>query len=161
MHPQPQREHQWLEQLIGQWTWESDCAMGPGQPHLKLTGTESVRSLGGIWTIGEWRGQMPDGGTADSIITLGFDPAKGHYVGSWVGSPMTFLWIYKGTLDPTERILTLAAQGPNFADGGKTTVLFHDVITIIDKDHRTLTGKMQDADGGWHEFMTTHYHRKK
>ena len=57
--PEPQKEHQWLQQLVGKWTSETECSMGPDQPAMKTNGKETVRSLGGLWTIGE--GEMASG----------------------------------------------------------------------------------------------------
>ena len=159
MHIPPQKEHEWLNQLLGEWTFESQCAAGPGQPVAKFKGRESIRSIGGMWVIGESQSEMPGVGRATMIITLGYDPAKGHYVGTWIGSMMNLLWIYEGHLDATGKILTLSAEGPNFADGGKTRTQFHDIITIISPNHRTLTSEMLGEDGKWDQFMTGHYHR--
>ena len=47
---EPQKEHQWLHKLVGKWTFEGECSMGPDQPPMKNTGKETVRSLGGLWT---------------------------------------------------------------------------------------------------------------
>ncbi|HTO02961.1 MAG TPA: DUF1579 family protein, partial [Opitutus sp.] len=38
MEPEPQPEHRWLERLAGEWTFESDCDMGPGKPREKFKG---------------------------------------------------------------------------------------------------------------------------
>lgn len=59
MKTEPQKEHQWLQQLVGEWTYESECSMEPGKPPEKCTGSESVRSLGGLWVLCEGRGEMP------------------------------------------------------------------------------------------------------
>ena len=61
---EPQKEHQWLQQLVGEWTYENEAMMGPDQPLMKSQGTERVRSLGGLWTVGEGQGLMPDGDPA-------------------------------------------------------------------------------------------------
>jgi Protein of unknown function (DUF1579) len=37
MFAEPQAEHQWLQQLAGDWTTEAECAMGPDQPPTKTT----------------------------------------------------------------------------------------------------------------------------
>ena len=58
MQVQPSAEHYWLQKLVGEWTSESECVMGPDQPPMKATGKETVRSVGGLWTIGE--GTMGD-----------------------------------------------------------------------------------------------------
>lgn len=157
--PEPQTEHQWLHQLVGQWTIESECVMGPDQPPLKLTGRENVRLLGQFWTIGEGSSDTPEGG-CDSIMTLGFDPLTKMFVGTFVASAMTHLWPYRGSLDTSRRILTLDSEGPSFTGEG-TMSKYQDIIEFISPDHRTLTAQVQNADGLWQRFMVSHYHRVK
>lgn len=48
LHTEPQKEHQWLQKLVGEWTYETDVTMGSDQPAEKATGTEQVRSIGGL-----------------------------------------------------------------------------------------------------------------
>jgi hypothetical protein len=160
MFAEPQKEHPWLQQLVGQWTYEHECIMGPDQPPTKASGSESVRSLGGLWVLCEGQGEMPDGGPATTLMTLGFDPAKKRYVGTWIGSMMTHLWIYDGELDPTGKILSLHAEGPSFDDVTKMAK-YKDVIELKDGDHRVLTSHLLGDDGQWHQFMTASYRRKK
>jgi len=62
-----------------------------------------VRSLGGLWILAEGRGEMPGGAPATMLMTLGYDPAKNRFVGTWVGSMMTHLWVYQGWLNETGR----------------------------------------------------------
>ena len=45
MKAEPQKEHEWLQKLVGEWASEAEATMEPGQPPAKFTGTESVRSL--------------------------------------------------------------------------------------------------------------------
>jgi hypothetical protein len=52
-------------------------------------------------------------------MTLGYDPAKKRFVGSFVASMMTFLWLYDGELDAAQKVLKLDAEGPSFAGEGK------------------------------------------
>ena len=42
MQAETQKQHRWLQQLVGEWTYESDCNMGPDQPKVKFKGTETV-----------------------------------------------------------------------------------------------------------------------
>ena len=157
---QPQKEHAWLQQLVGEWTYEGECLMEPDQPPMKSMGTESVRSVGGLWVIGEGQGEMPGGGSATMIITLGFDPTKGRFVGTFIGSIMTNLWIYDGRLDAAERVLTLDADGPSFTDPG-VTAKYRDVVELVSPDHRVLRSSVLGDGGEWHEFMTAHYRRTR
>jgi Protein of unknown function (DUF1579) len=160
MQTEPQKEHQWLQQLVGEWTYEAEATMEPGQPPSKFEGFESVRSLGSLWILAEGHGEMPGCGTATTLLTLGYDPQKQRYVGTWIGSMMTHLWVYDGTLDAAERVLTLNAEGPSFADEGKM-VQYKDVIEFTSEDHRVLTSHMLGDDGEWHGFMRANYRRMK
>jgi hypothetical protein len=159
MNEKPQQEHRWLDKLVGEWTSEMECVMGPGQPPTTSRGTESVRSLGGLWTIGEGEGEMPEGGTAKFVMTLGYDPKDGRYVGTFIASVMTHLWIYSGSLDESGKVLALDAEGPSFT--GEGTAKYQDRIEFVDDDHRIMTSQMLGDDGEWHRFMTVHYRRKK
>lgn len=159
MKAEAQEQHRWLMQLVGDWAYVSECDGGPGNGTIKTTGTESVRAIGELWVVGDGQGEMPGGGQATMQITLGYDPARGRFVGSWVGSMMTHFWTYDGFLDETGTVLTLEAEGPSFAgDGGVST--YRDIVTVKGPDHRILTGNVRNPDGSWTTFMTSHYRRK-
>jgi hypothetical protein len=152
-----QKEHLWLSKLVGDWSFEAECLMGPGQPPVKTTGSQTVRMLGGLWMIGEGEGECPDGSRAKSIITLGYDPEKQRFVGTFIASMMTHLWPYEGTLDGN--VLTLDSEGPSFSGDG-TTVKYQDIVELRDDDHWILRSRMPGEDGKWLEFMTAHYRRQ-
>lgn len=160
--PDPQKQHRWLQQLVG--SWEIDPAAAPeGQPETP-SGTETVRKLGELWVLAEGAGAMPGGEPASSLMTLGYDPRTGRFVGSWIGSMMTHLWVYDGELDAAGRTLTLAADGPDMSDGdmsgaGKPLVPYRDAIELVSPDHRVLRSYSRGEDGGWQQFMELHYRR--
>ncbi|MEX0717303.1 MAG: DUF1579 domain-containing protein [Planctomycetaceae bacterium] len=160
MHEQPQKEHEWLAKLVGEWTTEMHASMGPDEPPQVFRGKETVRSLGGLWTIGEGEGDTPGGDTGRHVMTLGYDPKKGRYVGTFVASMMTHLWLYDGELDPSGKKLVLDAEGPSFAGDG-TMAKYQDAIEFLDDDHRVLTSRVLGDDGQWTEFMRADYRRKK
>lgn len=160
MFGEPQKEHAWLQQLIGRWTYTSECDGGPGQPPMKANGEQTTTALGGFWIIGEGRGEMPGGGEAETRIAIGYDPARGGYVGTWIGSMMPTFWVYAGRLDPTGKILTLEAEGPSFSGDG-TTATYNDVIEIKDADTYLFHGRVKNPDGTWTQFMTSEYRRVK
>ncbi len=74
MNAEPQTQHQWLNKFIGEWTSETEYSMEPDRSPTKIVGTEVVRSLGGIWIVAEGEGDMPDGCSGKTMMTLGFDP---------------------------------------------------------------------------------------
>lgn len=160
MHIEPQKEHHWLQKLVGEWTYETEAMMGPDQPPEKSTGTESVRSLGGLWVLAEGQGEMPGCGTATTLITLGYDPQKQRYVGTFVGSMMTYLWIYDGEMDADEKVLTLNTEGPAMSSEGKLAK-YRDVIELTNDDRRVLKSYLLGDDGQWLQFMTGIYQRKQ
>jgi len=159
MHAEPQEQHRWLHRLVGDWQYEAEALMGPDQPPFKAAGRERVRSLGGLWIVAEGEGEMPGGGTGLSIMTLGWDARTGRYVGNWVGSMMTHMFVYDGEMDAQNKVLTLAAEGPSFAPGATALARYRDVIALESDDRRTLTSHLLGDDGQWQQFMTAHYRR--
>jgi hypothetical protein len=153
--PPPVKEHQWLQQFVGEWTFE----MGPDQPAMKMTGTETVRSLGGFWTLGEGKCEMM-GQKMSTVLTLGYDVQKKRYVGTWVDSMTSTLWNYTGSVDAAGKVLTLDTEGPDFTNPGKTCK-FREVIELKAKNHKTFSSSMQGEDGKWTTFMTANYRRKE
>ena len=156
--PKPQKEHEWLKQLEGEWVIDAECVMAPGQPPMKCKGTETIRSLGGFFTLGEMKADMM-GTPMTGIMTLGYDPKAKKYVGTWVCSMDGHLWHYEGTLDASGKVLTLNTEGPDMSAPGKMAKM-KDVIEIKDKNHKVLTSHMQGPDGKWVQFMTLHARRK-
>lgn len=154
------KEHQWLEKLAGEWTYEAEATMKSGEAPVKSTGTEIVRSLGGLWMVAEGQGEMPGCGAATTMMTLGYDPQKKRYVGTWIGSMMTHLWVYDGALDEAGSVLTLDTEGPSMAGDGKMAK-YQDVIEYKSDDHRILASQVLGEDGKWRRFMTAHYRRKQ
>jgi hypothetical protein len=137
---------------------EANC--GPDKPREKHKGSERVRSIGGLWVICEGKGEMPGGGNATMIMTLGYDPRTRRFTGTWIGSMMTHLWVYDGELDAAQKVLTLSSEGPDFVQEGKLAQ-YRDVIEIVSDDHRTLRSYTPGPDGKWNEFMTAHYRRTR
>lgn len=158
LQSEPQPEHQWLQKLVGEWTYEAEAMMEPDAPREKCTGRESVRSIGGLWILAEGTGEMPGGGPATMILTLGYDPQKKRYLGTWVGSMMTHLWVYDGAMDAEGKVLTLESEGPDMSTPGKMA-RFRDVIEFTSNDQRTLTSYMLGPDGKWLEVMSASYRR--
>jgi hypothetical protein len=156
--PQPQAEHAWLQQLVGDWQIEGEMATGPDQPSMTFTATERVRSLGGLWFLAEVEGEMPDGDAMTSVMTLGYDPRRGRYVGTFIGSMMTNLWVYDGVMDEGGRVLTLHTEGPSMTAEGKLTP-YKDVIELTSADERLMRSWFVGEDGAWQQLMTWRYRR--
>jgi hypothetical protein len=158
--PEPTPEHQYLLQLVGEWNLETECVMGPDQPPSKSVGTQSTRALGSLWTLGEMETPGPDGASMKSLMSLGFDPARGKFVGSFIASCVTYHWLYEGSLDADRRVLTLEAEGPGFTGDG-SMAKYQDIIEVIDQDNYLFSSQYQAGDGQWVKFMNGKHTRKK
>lgn len=145
----PLKEHQWLQQLEGNWTTDTEALMEPGKPPMKFNGTESTRSLGGYWTMSELKGDVM-GQAIMGIMTLGYDAKKGKYIGTWVCSADSTMFTYEGTV--AGNTLTLETEGPNPMTGKLAKM--RDVIEVKSKNHKILTSHIQGDDGKWTKFMT-------
>lgn len=157
--PKPEKEHGWLKQIVGEWDAESEITMGPGMDPMKLKGTESARMLGDFWYVADVKGDSPMG-PMSAVLTIGYDPEKKKYVGTWVDSATSYMWTYEGTLEDAGKKLTLNTEGPNMMAPGKTAQ-YRETIEIVDKDHKIFSSSMKGEDGKWITFVTTKYTRKK
>lgn len=153
--PQPAErleQHEWLHQLVGEWTVTSEATMAPGTDPVKWESRESVRSIGGLWVVAEGTAEY-DGEPFTSLLTLGYDPAQEAFVGSWVDTMQTKMWTYVGHLDEDERALTLEADGPSWTDPSETT-RYRDRIELVGADERRMVSSVLGEDGTWTTFLT-------
>lgn len=159
MQIEAQKEHRWLQRLLGNWMAEGEAVMGPDQPVQKWEIPERVSGIGDVWVQCVAQGDMPGCGPAATVMTLGYDPARKHFVGTFIGSMMTHLWVYEGDLDEGGQQLTLRAEGPDCSGNGRM-VQYRDVITFRDDDHRELTSYMQGENGEWTQIVKASYRRQ-
>lgn len=158
MHTPATPEHDWLRRLVGEWTFVSRWRAGPDGEPGGSSGHERVRAIGDLWVVGESTGEMPGGGTMTSVLTLGHDPAIARFIGTWIGSPMAFMFRYEGVLDDARRVLTLDTSGPDMASEG-ATARYQDIVELTDDGRGLMRSRWQRAGGDWVEFMEAEYTR--
>lgn len=158
MHGTPGAEHAWLKGFVGTWRFEVEGMCEPGKPPEKSVGRETVRMLGDYWAVFEGEMDGPGGVPMRSLMTLGYDPARGKYVGTWVGSPMATLFVYEGERSADGTTLPLNTSGPSWADPSKTSA-YQDVHELRG-DKRVLWSQAQQDDGTWVKFMRAEYVRE-
>lgn len=145
------------EQLLGEWTVTSKDSTGSGEDSEPWI--ESVRSMHGVWIVCEGRGIMPGGSPGQTLMTLGYNPETKRYLGTWIGSMMTHMWIYNGVIEDDGKTLALNCEGPDFENPGRSA-RYQDRITLVDANRRTLTARVQTENGDWKEMMSAEYHRR-
>ncbi len=157
--PQVLVEHEWLQQYVGEWDVTSETRMEPGAEPTRMTSTESARSIGPLWVVGE--GSADSNGVAfSSVLTLGYDPEKESFVGTWIDSVTPYLWTFTGQLDDAKKVLTLDTEGPRWGVIG-TRAKYRERHEFVDADHRTTASSIQNEDGSWFTFLRTDCRRKK
>lgn len=150
MNPEPSKEHQWLQQLVGEWTFESIAQGAPDDPPFLTSGTTSFRTLGDVWVVGNMVEQQ-EHGPHYNIISLGYDPAKDRFVGTFISSMMPQLWVYEGELDAAANRLVLNSDGPSM-DGSGGVAHFQDIVEIPGPNTYIMRSQAEGPDG-WVEFM--------
>ncbi len=150
MFAKPQHEHEWLNFLLGDWLQEGECITSPEKPPEKHSSRVTSRSLSGMWMILEFTSDSPEGEPMTCIMTLGYDPRTSRYIGTFIGSMMTHLWIYNGQIDEKGR-LVLDTEGPKFEGTGLTR--YQDIIERVNDNEWTLSSQLLGDDGQWFPFM--------
>ena len=92
--------------------------MEPGQPPAKCEASKRALAWRPVGAVRERR-RHAGGRQGEHVDDTRYDPQKQRFVGTWIGSMMTYLWVYEGTLDATEKVLTLNAEGPSMGTEGK------------------------------------------
>ena len=154
--PEPTKEHQWLSQLAGEWVSECE-ALVPGQESIKAKATENARIIGGFWLVGESDGEMM-GTPVKTILTLGYDPRRGKFVGSWIGSctTRTTPTRARSTKRAKHSRSKLAADPMNPAEIAN----FREVLEVQDPTHKIFTSYIE-VDGKWQKIVTVTSTRRK
>ena len=158
MVTKPLKEHEWLENLMGEWRIESEMSMEPGGDTFTTTGKASVKSLGGLWAYSANIDTMPDSSTVESYFALGYDVTFKEYRGCLVMAVSSHLWKYTGALSEDGKTMTLDCEGPSMTEDN-ASAFYRDIIELIDKNHRTYTSFAQDEKGQWQQFAISHYYR--
>ncbi len=157
--PKPAKEHALLAQFAGQWKSRAETIPAPGQEPIVCEGTETARMLGGFWLLAEGQGDMM-GTPVTSVLTVGYDPAKQKYVGTFICSVGAELWHYEGKMDQTGKKLALETEGPSMMDPAKR-VKYREVLELKDADHKVFTSAMEIEPGKWQPIVTMTYERVK
>jgi len=157
MFSKPTKEHQFFDDMVGQWTMEHACSMAPDQAPEMTRGKAVGRTYGGLWLIMECQAESDQFGPWVSQFTLGYDPRNQVYHGTFVASMMDHLWLYQGQIDPSSNRLVLDVQGPSMDGNGLAN--YRDIFEIVNRDHWILRSEIQGDDGSWTQFMEGHHRR--
>ena len=138
----PEKEHSILKKDAGNWSVKGKMWMAPGSPAQEFEATESNTLIGGFWVVSKFEGTfagMPMTGHA----TMGYDPKKKKYIGTWVDSMNPYMSKMEGEYDASTKTLTMMTEGVGM-DGnpqlGKNVVVYNDDGTRSFTMHVKLPG---------------------
>ena len=147
-------QHAWLQRFAGKWNVSSQM-LQPGSDPVTWESEETVRKLGELWITSETTAY---GFT--SIQTLGYDPQKKAFVGSYVDTMQTTMWLFTGKLDEDRTVLTLESEGPSMSDPNETGK-YRELHERVTDDHKRVTHQTLGEDGSWTTYMIVDSHRSK
>jgi hypothetical protein len=153
------KEHELLKRFVGSWESNSTTVAGPGQAAIKCRAKLNGRMLGGLWVVTESTNDM-GGMKIEAVQTIGYDPEKKKYVGTWVDSVMNHLWRYEGSVDLKTKALTLEADGPHFSEKGKTS-RYREIYDFKSDEVIAVESQVRADDGRWTTFMNGEIRRAK
>jgi len=157
--PPPPQASEFLASLAGDWSVVSEAKLGPGQDPVRIESRESARLIGGRWLVAESTGSA-GGASFTSILTLGYDPADGHFIGTWISGRQAHMWTYTGELHETGTRLTLNTEGPVMGNPDKTAE-YREVIEILGPNRRVTRSLILGPDGSWFQFQRAEYQRSE
>lgn len=157
--PKPTKFHEYLKQFEGAWDAVSKFQMQPGQPPVESKGSEVAKlTSGGLWLVFEYKGDM-FGQPFTGHGVMGYDTQKKKFVGTWVDSMATGLFLSEGTCDDKGKVFTSVMEGTD-PESGKPMKMKH-VSEIKDADRKTLTFYTDGPDGKETAVGTIEYTRRK
>lgn len=159
MMMEPTEHHKLLAKAVG--TWDADMTMwmaGPDGEATKTKGTETVEMFGEFWSVGQLKYDfmgMPVTGRS----TIGYDPAKNKFVGTWIDTTSAFAAQMSGDYDKETKTFTYMGEMPG-PDGN--TSPFKIIERHTDDDNKTFEMHMQSPGSDeLVKFMEIKYSRKK
>lgn len=153
----PGKEHEFLKDMEGTWDAEMKFQI-PGAAEQTSKGTETVVLVGGFWAVFDIKFADMMGGPWHGHGTIGYDPVKKKYVGSFVHSMAPFMSIGEGTADAGGKTMTMSWDG--VGPSGESEKM-REVFEMKDKDNAVMTMYGAGPDGKEMKHFTMTYKRKK
>ncbi len=153
--PQPTPEHEQLMKAVGEWNVKGKFFMGPDQPPMETTGTETVTAFGPFWIESVYRSEfmgMPFEGHGGAT----YDPSAKQYVTTWRDTMSSMAFHMTGQLEGD----TMTCTGMVASCQGDGDALHRSVETGVGSDNRTFTMYMTPPGGEEVKMMELTYTRR-
>jgi Protein of unknown function (DUF1579) len=154
----PDEHHALLGAFVGEWTAHSVFQMSPDAPPMESTGSETNEMIfGGRYLATHHQGDFM-GAPFEGRGAMGYDKVQKKYVGVWIDSMSTMIYVESGQYDAASRSFTMESA---FTDPTGKKVKGRHVYTVVSDTERKLD--FYEAEAGsdeWHKSGTITYTRK-
>ena len=151
--PQPTDQHHRILADVGTWNVKCTYMMDPSQPEMVCDATETIEPVGGFWTVSRFESDfmgMPFVGRC----TLGYDPRKERFVGSWVDCMSSTMFVMEGGFRADGKTLEMHSEGPHMATG---EIVPMRMVTTYRDDGTRAFDMFVGNPGGQGEMQCFHY----
>lgn len=151
--PTPTAHHARLQRDVGRWNVACTYYMDPSQPPMECTAVEEIEAVGGFWTLSRFTADfmgMPFVGRC----TLGWDARKEKFVGSWIDSMSSTMFVMEGDFSADGRTLEMRCEGPHMATGDIVPMR---MVTSYGDDGTHTFDMFVGNPGGHGETKAFHY----
>lgn len=154
--PQPTPEHKAMAREAGNWKAVSKLWLTPETEPMISEASESNALLGELWLLSEYEGNVM-GMPFKGMGTMGYDPVKKKYVGTWVDTINPHLQTMEGEYDVATHTLTMYSTGRDvMTSEEKTSKLvsrYLDDNSKVFEMHALVPGK---TDEYWKQMEVTY-----
>lgn len=155
----PGEMHQKLQPFVGNFDCRVRSWMDPNKPPEDSAGTSEAKWIFGDRFIEQtFEGSMM-GQAFNGLGYTGYDNVKKKYVGTWMDSMGTGIYINSGTVDASGKIWTFKGNMDDPLTGKAISV--DQKLTLTDNDHHTFEMWMAGPDGKKFKTLEIEYSRKK
>lgn len=155
----PGKQHEALKYFEGTWDAKVRFEGDKGKEPMESKGTETSKfGAGDFWLMSKFEGEMM-GKPFKGHGMMGYDLQKQKYIGVWVDSMQSNLFLSEGTADADYKSWTMVGTG--YCDMEGKSITMKQVYQIKDKDSFTLHFFKPSPDGPDKEVGTITYTRRK
>lgn len=148
--------HSELRRKEGSWSVQCTYFMGGDADPIEVPGTEEGHMLGDLWCNSRFEADML-GTPLRGNASIGFDPVKGKYVGTWKDSATPFLYTFEGEFDAESTVLEML--GENFDPVRGKPAIYRSRLEFVSKNEHILDLTIDVPEGLPIKVLRYHYTR--
>ena len=151
-------EHAEVRRKAGKWKVRCTYYMGGDSDPIEVDGTEHGEMLGDLWCNSRFEADML-GSPLSGNGSLGYDPVKKKYVGTWKDSATPFLYTFEGDFDPVIQVLEM--KGLNYDPVRCCQATYRSRVEFISDSEHVLDLSIDVPEGLPIKVLRYHFKRSR